>query len=150
MSQRKPTMGETVNPAALRALLNSSEPSELLDGAGYLIPRNPQPREGVRVDDGRGLLEGAVVAEQAQSEQGGTSFQIDPGYAVGALAFMHVMLGNGRRISAKARSKGGVRVTISDINFDGDNLISALMKAATAFAKMEGLEVPAGPEETPE
>ena len=27
---------------------------------------------------------------------------------------------------------------------------STLMKAATAFAKMEGLEVPAGPEETPE
>lgn len=140
MSEKKPKNSEILGRReSLRDLLTSENPSEILGGEGYLIPKNPQPREGVPVDDGRGLLEGAVAADPARtSPEGGTSFQIDPGYAVGALAFMTVMIGNGRRISMKLREKGGVRVSIGDTNYDGGDLITALMNAATAFAAMEG------------
>lgn len=167
MSEGKPkTIGETFDPAAIRSALSekgldptlvvgddssdrigklrdmlNSDPSAILDREGFLPPNNPEPRKGAKIDTGQGLLDGAVFEagdEVAEPEGGSQSFRIDPGHAVGTLAFLHVMIQNGRRISMKARSKGGVRVTVADINFDGDNLISALMRAAEAFAEMEG------------
>lgn len=145
---KKKTMEDTVNPAALRAAgltvaalhaaLNDDAPLAILDREGFLPPKNPQPREGVKVDTGQGLLKGAFEAgdEEADDEEN-RSFRINPGHAIGVLAFLHVMVINGRRVAMKPRSKGGVRVTIADINFDGDTLVSALMRAAEAFKSME-------------
>lgn len=135
----------SVDPEKMRDALNSDEgAAKLLGVDGFLKPRNPQPREGVAIDTGQGLLEGAVDAadlvdaETGEEHPAARSFKIDPGDAVGMLAFMSVMIGNGRRISIKQGSTHGVRVTIADRTFDGGNVVSAMMAAATAFAQEEG------------